>query len=247
MKKLCDGLMKLNPVLPFGNDYSTLALALFFQEKGFFYDLNYSLYDYTVYLYRFYSDIEKARKNHYYKLINEISHYRPEDMYEYSKSILKYVEDNIGLIHVYGDSFRLTYCPDNIEKNEKILKGIIQTLLGKFLGTEYRLYDSRISRNEVKNKKIFYEDSRVFYRAMEVLNYCFITDEFDVKKLCAVRLKNFDCFKENNYLILKKEYGDMFISNRLEIRRNGYPYLDGKRMYEHIEISALKKIRDNLK
>ena len=238
--------MKLNPALPFGNDYSTIALASFFHEKGLSKKTNYSIYDYVVFLYRFYSDIEKARKNHYYKLINEINHYQPNDLYEYSKGVLKYVEENVGLIAVYRDHFCLAYCPDGIEKYEMILDGVIHTLLSKYLGPEYKNYDSRITREEIGDQIIFYEDSRVFYRAMELLNYCFITDETETNELCAVALSKSEIFKENNYLIMKKEYGKLFVDNRLVIKQNGYPYLDGKRMYEHIEISALKKIRNNL-
>lgn len=246
MKELCDKLMKLNPVLPFGKDYSTLALALYLQENDYCKNKSYSVFDYVIYLYRFYSDIEIARKNHYHKLINEINHYQPSDLYDYGRGVLKYVEESIGLICVRGDCFVIENCPEEIGKYEKLMNGVIQTLISKFLGSEYKQYDSRISNDEVKGNSIYTENSRIFYRAMEVLNYCFISDETSKKELCAVSLSESEYFKENNYLLLKREYAELYVEKRLVIKRNGYAYLDGKRMYEHIEIAALKKIRDYL-
>lgn len=246
MKELCDKLMKLNPSLPFGNDFSPIALADYFKEEGLERNRNYSVISFATYLYRFYSDIEDARNKHYHKLINEINHYQPCDIYEYTKNLLRHIEENIGLIMVVGDYFRLEHCPDNIDKYKKVIISVIQTLNDKFLGSDNKEYDSRIAVNELNSEGIYYSDSRVFYRAMEIMNYCFITDETSIDNLCAVELKHNNIFKDSNYLILSKKYGEMYISGELVIKRNGYPYINGKRIYEHIEIGALKKIRENL-
>lgn len=238
--------MKLNPYLPYGTDYSALALALFLQEENMSIEKEYSILDYAHYLYRFYSDIKIAKENHYYKIINEIWHYQPIDIYDYSKSILKYVEENIGLVSVYGSHFCVNDCPKDIEKYSKVVHGVIQALIMKFIGGEFKTYDSRINLNEVNNNVLFEDDSRVFYRALETINYCFISDETDLSLLCAVRLKDKKMFDINNYIILSKEYGKKFLDGSLRIKKNGYPYLNNQRLYQHIDINTLKKIRQNL-
>lgn len=246
MKELCNKLMKLNPDLPYGTDYSTIALALFLQEEGMSEGKSYGIVDFSHYLYRFYSDITKARENHYYKIVNELWHYQPADIYDYSKSVLKYVEENIGLVYVGNTSFSLVGCPQDIGMYMAVIQGVIQTLAAKFIGNEYKLYDSRISPSEVDNIRLFESDSRVFYRALETLNYCFITDESDLSRLCAVELSSKEGFDESNYLILSREYAEMYINGTMKIKKNGYPYINGRRLFQHIEISALKKIRENL-
>lgn len=238
--------MKLNPDLPFGTDYSTIALALFLQEEGFGDGKAYSIVEYAHYLYRFYSDIRSAKEKHYYKIINEIWHYQIRDIYEYAKGVLEYIEKNIGLIFVCNTSFYLVGCPHDIEKYNKVIQGVIQTLVVKYVGNEYKLYNSRISKEEIANQKVFESDTRVFYRAIETINYCFISDETDLSKLSAVELSQKDYFDDSNYLILSKEYADAFIDGSLHIKKNGYPYLNGKRLYQHLDIASLKKIRNNL-
>lgn len=117
--------MKLNPDLPYGTDFSTIALALFLRDERMAGEKLYSIVDYSHYLFRFYSDIAVAKENHYYKLINEIWHYQPSDIYEYSKSVLKYVEENVGLIRVHNTFFSLVDCPGDIDKYDKIIQGEI--------------------------------------------------------------------------------------------------------------------------
>lgn len=238
--------MKLNSDFPYGTDYSAIALALFLQEEEMSDEKAYSILDYAHYLYRFYSDIKIAKENHFYKIINELWHYQPIDIYDYSKSVLEYVEENVGLVNVYGSHFYINGCPKDINKYLKVVHGVIQTLVMKFIGGECKAYDSRIKSNEFKNISIFENDSRVFYRALEIINYCFISDETDLSSLCAVRLKDKETFDINNYLIMSKEYGKKFVEGSLRIKKNGYPYLNNQRLYQHIDINTLKKIRENL-
>ena len=238
--------MKLNPDLPFGKDYSTIALALFLQEQGMQEGKLYNIGDYSCYLYRFYSDIIEAKEKHYYKIINEIWHYQPSDIYDYSKSILKYVEENIGLVYVCGESFYVVGCPEGIDKYVKLVQGVIQTLVIKYIGSDYKTYDSRINVDEFIDKRIFRKESRVFYRALETMNYCFISDELELDQLCAVELTSKDEFDISNYLILGKEYGELFLDGSLEIKKNGYPYINGQRKLQHLDIRVLRKVRQNL-
>lgn len=237
--------MKLNPELPFGADYSPIALALFLQEVKIVSGKAYSIMDYSHYLYRFYSDIGKAKDNHYYRIINEIWHYQPLDIYDYSKNILKYVEENIGLIYISDTNFYIAECPSDIDKNFKLIQGVIQTMVAKYIGNEYKAYDSRLKEDEYSGR-IFDKTSRVFYRALELMNYCFISDERDLNHLYAVALSSKEHFDEYNYLILGEKYAHMYNDGSLHIKKNGYPYIHGKRLFQHIDIATLKKIRENL-
>lgn len=246
MKELCDKLMRLNPELPFGTDYSPLALALFLREAGFSKSKEYSIEEFTKFLYRFYSDIPEAKKKHYYNLINELWHYQPTDFYEYAKNVLGYIKTSTGLIIVGSTSFALSYCPDNVGDYYPIIENVLQVMITKYIGEQYKGYDSRIRSEEYKNKDYFLSSDRVFYRAYEVLNYCFISDEMNLDNLCAVRLMPKMEYDPYNYLILEKQYGELYKNHQLTIKKNGYAYLNEKRLMSHIEISALKKIRGNL-
>ena len=239
-------LMKLNPNLPYGVDYSTIALALFLQEEGFGKEKGYSIHSFAHFLYRFYSDVGKAKKEHYHKMINEIWHYGPGDIYEYAKSVLKYVEDSIGLVAVGNTDFYMAECSKDLDQYTKLVQNVIQTLVVKYIGSEFKFYDSRIKEEEFQGKTIFSSNTRVFYRAMEIMNYCFISDETCLEELCAVALREKGEFDPCNYLVLNKKFAKLYQEKRLIIKKNGYPYLDQKRLYQHIEIGALKKLRGNL-
>ena len=246
MKKFCDSLMKLNPSLPYGNDFSPVILALFLKEYGYGINKKYNIGDYVFYLYRFYSDEDAVRKIHYNKIINEIAHYTPGDIFAYAKSVLEYVASSTGLIVVGNTEFVLANCPEDISKYIIVVDNVINTLVTKYLGKEYCSYKEKISDEEYVGQAVFENESRVFNRALEHINYCFICDEYHRSNLRAVRLKEMDEFVPGNYLILCEQHAEMYSNGRLIIRKNGYPYIDGKRNYQHLEIGILKRIRPYL-
>lgn len=246
MKNFCDSLMKLNSSMPYGNDFSPILLALFIRENGYSANQRYQVYDYVLFLYRFYSDESQIRKLHYNKIINEISHYKPSDIVPYTKTILEYISLRTGLLAVGNSEFVLLNCPNEIEKYKTLIDNVINTLVTKYIGKAYCQYKSAICEDEFKSKESFSSNTRVFNRALENINYCFICDEFHKNNLTAVQLTNLGEFDSDNYLILCKEHASMFLNKELIIKKNGYPYIDGKRNYHHLEIGVLKKVRKNL-
>ena len=241
MKQFCDSLMKLNSNLPYGTDYSPVILGLFICEEGIEKTKVYDVFMFATYVYRFYIDNKFKRKNHYYKLINEIDHYQPSDIYEYTKAVLKHVENATNLISFLGDSFCLNDLPDEI--NMPMVKMVVATLVKKYIGAEFCDYSSKISQLEYGDGNIFSCGTRVYNRALELCNYCFICDETLSNNLCAVKLSETKEYVEYNHLVLCLEHANQYVKKDMRIMKNGYPFVNGERMLQHIEIGILKKIR----
>lgn len=246
MKVFCDSLMKLNPSMPFGDDFSPIVLTLFLKERGYKANQRYNIYDYACYLYRFYSDEKEMRMKHYNKMINEIGHYTPNDFVAYAKSVLEHISVSTGLIILGSSEFVLANCPDDVEKYKTVINGVIITLVSKYMGKNYCSYEESISEDEMQGNIVYSPETRVFNRAIENINYCFICDEYHKQNLRAIQLRDKHNFDVNNYLVLCDKHAKMFQEKRLIIKKNGYPYIDGIREYQHLEISLLKKLRTYL-
>ena len=115
----------------------------------------------------------------------------------------------------------------------------------KYINSETSKYASIIQNHELSEGSYEY-GSRIFNRALELTNRCFICDEVNLHKLTSITLKPSTEYRNFNHLLLCKEHAEQYNKKELIIRKNGYPYLNGKRLYQHLDIGVLKKIRVNL-
>lgn len=247
MKNFCNKIMKLNTDFPFGQDYSGIALLVFLDENDILKSSSYKINDFTEFLYRFYSDNDDLRKKHYHKMINNIQHYSPFDFQKYVFDTLKYIEEYYDFIECYYDSFSIKDLPENTERNITMVKKLIKTAVIKYLGEKYKNYSSIILKDECV-LDLYDSNSRIFNRALEKSNYCFICNDDNIENLTAVCLLKEDdkILDPDNYLILCKKHANMFIEGALEIKRNGYAYINGEKQPHHLEIDILKRIRKYL-
>ncbi len=242
MKELCNSIMKLSPNSPYGIDYTPIVLALFFRENKFNCSLKYSLYDFSNYVFCFYCDIKIARENHYSKMINNIFHYQPQDLFNYCKKVLEYVSQKTNLIILTNENFKLNF--DISDLNLDLLNNIVKILVAKYINSDVSDYYQQIITKDISTP--YNSSTKIFNRALRFTNRCFICDETDLNKLEAVELMESEIFKDNNYLILCNTHAKLFRSKNLIIKKNGYPYINGQRLFQHLEIEVLKVIRENL-
>ncbi|MBO4515941.1 hypothetical protein J5751_00455 [bacterium] len=242
MKELCNRIMKLSTDLPFGIDYTPIVLAIFLKEHHYDNSINYLIEDFTNYVFRFYCDLAFPREHHYVKKINKIFHYQPIDFVDYCTGILQYVSEHTGLIYLTNTSFSICDCYNKKDLDSKLLDNIVKILVTKYINSDCSNYNSEISDSDLALNKYDF-GTRIFNRALELNNRCFICDETNFHNLEAVELSHCKGYQTYNYLLLCHNHAEEYKGNQLIIRKNGYAYYADKRLFQHLEIGILKKIR----
>lgn len=253
MKKFFSNIMKITPHTIVGIDYSGIVFLYFIAERinNKIYDRNCPIFEFTKYIYRFYSDVEEIRNQHYDKMIQNTYHFSPFDFLDYCKTYLKNLEE-IGLLKLSYDTFEIQYpfnSEQDFESNLDLFNSLVSTMSIKYSGANITSYSSIIGENEYADKKIFYQGERVFNRVLEKRNYCFICNNYDIENLVVVRLTDGETnqFDANNYILLCHKHANLFLTDELEIKKNGYAYINKQRQLSHLPIEELKLIRNNLK
>lgn len=242
IKKVCSELMVLSSYDAIRNDYSIVCFLHFLKDyklykqekipKSFFY----------TYLYRFYLDNEELRKKHFFKLINNIQKYKPNDFASYCDDILAYIAQKAKIIKMDEESIGLIYWSNDISQNEEITISRLIDMIVRKANTDTLSYTDRLQNEDFTN---FKTSKKLFNRVLEKINYCFICEESEVENLVVIKLNEKEeyTFNVDNYLLLCKEDAELYERKELVIKKNGYAYLNGIRIYQHLEINVLKSIR----
>ena len=245
MKELCKKIMCLDAYIGQRIDYTPIAFLFWCLESKFLLEKRKSIHDFCTFIYRFYLDNPILQKSNNFPLINNLYKYNPFDLKEYATEILHFIKNKTNIIEFNDiDVFLLSnnkFMPSDISIFENVTKLIAK----RYIPIKEFQYSSKLSEKEFS-----ISSDRLFNRTLELINYCFICDETDINQLTLIKLKSNCSQKEtldpNNYFILCKDHAEQFKNGQLIIKKNGYPYLSGKRLYNHLEIEVLKKIRNYL-
>lgn len=246
IKKLCNDIMKLSSYDVIERDYSLICFLFFIKEYKLYEKKYIEKKEFCKYLYRFYLDNVEFERKHFYKIINNLHKYSPRDLYAYCEDILNYIESKSQIIWTDDTRFGLTTTlKDTTEADINVLNQVINLIIKKSINSSL-IYTSELSKDDYLNYK---DSAKLFNRVLEKINYCFICEEDNLNNLTIIRLNNSGeevIYDIDNYLIMCKNEANLYEKGELIIKKNGYPYLNGRRMYSHLEISVLKNIRKYL-
>lgn len=191
------------------------------------------------------------------KIIQKLFKYTPDDIYDYCSFQLDIARNTIPSLMVMDKSnYYFKTLEDNITKDVFLsrFKLVVNAMLIKYLNMPNYWYTQELTLNEInlaieaQNLK----NSRIFNRALENINYCFICDTLDTELLEPVSLTPLencnDSIKINmlNYIVLCSKHAKNYNEGIIKINKYGYLIDPEKKCREHLPINVVKKIREFL-
>jgi len=257
ISNLINEFMSLDVKSVTGKDCTRLCFCFFVYENELFFGKPFSVSEFSTYVFRFYMDNTMFRELNPNKIIQKLFKYSPTDIYDYCSLQLDIIRNTMpSLIKLDKSNHYFKTLENNITKEVFLsrFKLVINAMMIKYLNMTNYWYTQELTLNEInlaleaQNLK----NSRIFNRALEIINYCFICDTIDTEQLEPVSLtpleKLNDSVKLNmfNYIVLCSNHAKNYNEGLIRINKLGYLIDHEKNYREHLPINVVKKIREFL-